>query len=209
MLSGRDQIVARALGGGSGQNRGSDLQEIVLHHCLAQRGDDLAAQDDVLLDRRISEVQIAVFEALGLVCVAAAVDFKRQLVVDALAENIDLLRHDLHIAGRLLGVFAGALAHGAGHGDGRFLVDGLDDVHHVLGFDDNLRRAVEIAQDDEGKVAAHDAHVFHPAAERDGFAGVGKTKLPAGMGSGLHHNGILLSYQNGCILDDCYFKIVP
>ena len=209
MLSGRNQIVARALGGGSGQNRGSDLLEIVLHHCLAQRGDDLAAQDDVLLDRGVAQVQIAVFEALGLVCVAAAVDFKRQLVVDALAENIDLLRHDLHIAGRLLGVFAGALAHGAGHRDGRFLVDGLDDVHHVLGLDDNLRRAVEIAQDDEGKVAAHDAHVFHPAAERDGFAGIGKTKLPAGVSSGLHHNGILLSYQNGCILDDCYFKIVP
>ena len=95
------------------------------------------------------------------------------------------------------------------------LADTIEKIHEespdkgYRRLNDDLRRAVEIAQDDEGKVAAHDAHVFHPATERDGFAGVGKTKLPAGMGSGLHHNGILLSYQNGCILDDCYFKIVP
>ena len=193
MLSGGNEIVARALGGGSRQDRGRDLQEIVLHHRLAKSRDNLAAQNDVLLNSRVPEVEVAVFEALGLVRLAAAVNFERQLIVDALAEHIDLLGHDLHVAGRLLGVLAGALAHRAGHGDGRLLVDGLDDVHHVLGLDNDLRRAVEIAQNDESKVVAHDAHVFHPAAERDGFAAVGKAQLAAGMSSGLHHSYFLLS----------------
>ena len=165
----------------------------MLHHRLAKRRDDLAAQNDVLLDSGVPEVEVAVFEALGLVRLAATVNFERQLIVDALAEHIDLFGHDLHVAGRLLGVFAGALAHRAGHGDGRLLVDGLDNIHHVLGLDDDLRRAVEIAQNDKGKVAAHDAHVFHPAAERDGFAAVGKAQLAAGMSSGLHHSMFLLS----------------
>ena len=172
VLSRGDEIVARALGAGGRQDRGRDLEEVVLHHRLAQRRDDVAAQDDVVLDRRVAEVEIAVFQALRLVGVAAAVDLKRQLVVAALAEDGDLLRHDLDVAGRLLGVFAVALTHGADDLDRGFLVDGLDDVHHVLGFDDDLRRAVEVAQDDEGEVLPDNADILHPAAKRDLFARV-------------------------------------
>ena len=144
----------------------------MFHHRLAQRRDDVAAQDDVVLDRRVAEVEIAVFQALRLIGVAAAVDLKRQLVVAALAEHGDLLRHDLDVAGRLLGVFAVALTHGADDLDRGLLVDGLDDVHHVLGLDDDLRRAVEVAQDDEGEVLPDDADILHPAAKRDLFARV-------------------------------------
>ena len=159
-------------------------------HGLADGGDDVAAQDDVLLDRRVSQVEVAVLEPLLLVRLTAAVDLKRQLVVDALAEDLDLLGDDLDLAGGELRVFAGALAHGAGDGDGGFLVERLDHIHHVLGLHDDLRRAVEVAQDDKGKVAADDADVFHPAAERDVLARVFQTQCAAGMGSGLHHKKV-------------------
>ena len=59
----------------------------MLHHGLAQRGDDVAAQDDVLLDGGIAQVKIAVFEALRLVGLAAAVDLERQGVVAAAASS--------------------------------------------------------------------------------------------------------------------------
>lgn len=82
-----------------------------------------------------------------------------------------------------VGVFACALAHGAGHGDGRLLVDALDDVHDLFRLDDDLRRAVEITQDDKGKVIADHADIFHPADERDMLACVFNAELAAGMGS--------------------------
>ena len=159
----------------------------------AERAYRKATEKLTLLDGGVAQVEIAVLQAQRLVGVAAAVDLERQLVVAAAAEHLDLRGHDLNVAGGLLGVFARALAHGALHGDRGLLVERLDDLHHVLGLDDDLRRAVEIAQNDESKVVAHDAHVFHPAAERDGFAAVGKAQLAAGMSSGLHHSMFLLS----------------
>ena len=153
------------------------------HHGLPQGGDDVAAQDDVLLDGGIAQVKIAVLEALGLVRLAAAVDLERQLVVLAAAEQLDLFRHDLNVAGGLLGVLAGALAHGAGDGDGRFLVDALDLAHDLFGLNDDLRRAVEITQDDKGEVIADHADVFHPADQRDMLADIFHAELTAGVGS--------------------------
>ena len=183
MLSGGNEVVARALRAGGREDGGRDLKEIMVHHSLADGGDDIAAQDDVALDSGVAQVEIAVLQALRLVGVAAAVDLERQLVVLAAAQQLDLLRHDLDVAGGLLGVFACALAHSAGDGDGRLLVDALDDVHDLLRLDDDLRRAVEITQDDKGKVIADHADIFHPADERDALARVFDAELAAGMGS--------------------------
>jgi len=193
VLSRGHQIVARALGAGSRQDGRRDLEEVVVGHGLAQRGNDLAAQDDVLLDRGIAQVEIAVLETHGLVGVAAAVDLERQLVVAAAAEHLDFFRHDLNVAGGQLRVLARALAHGAGDGDGGLLVDRLDGGHHLLGLHDELRRAVKIAQDGEGKIVADDADVLEPADERDALARVLKAQRAAGVGTGLKHGGVLLS----------------
>ena len=153
------------------------------HHGLPQRGNDVAAQDDVLLDGGVAQIEIAVFQTLRLVGVTAAVDLKRQLVVLAAAQQLDPFRNDLNVAGGLLGVFAGALTHGAGDGDGRLLVDALDNAHDLFRLDDDLRRAVEITQDEEGEVIADHADIFHPADERDMLACVFNAELAAGMGS--------------------------
>ena len=85
----------------------------MLHHRLAQSGNDVAAQYNILLYSGVSQVEIAVLQAHGLVCLAAAVNFKRELVIAAAAEYLDLFGDDLDITGGELGVLAGALAHGS------------------------------------------------------------------------------------------------
>ena len=141
-------------------------------HRAAERRDHVAAQDDVLLDRRIAEVKVAVLEAVRLVRLAGAVDLKGQLVVAAAAQQLDLLRRDLNVTGGELGVLAGALAHDALDGDGRFLVVTLDLCEERRVLDDDLGRAVEVAKHDEGETAADLAHVLHPADEFDALADV-------------------------------------
>ena len=57
-------------------------------------------------------------------------------------------------------------------------------------LNDDLRRAVEVAQDNEGKAAADFAHVLHPADELDVLAGMLRAKLAAVVCTGLHHGKI-------------------
>ena len=73
------------------------------------------------------------------------------------------------------------------------LFRGFTHVHHLLGLNDHLGGAVEVAQDDEGEVLAHLADVFHPAGQGDGLARVAESQLAAGVGSGLKHIAVLFS----------------
>ena len=170
-----------------GVGRG-DLEEAVLGHGLAQGRHDAAAEDDVLLDGGVSQVEITVFEALGLIGLTAAVDLKGQLVIAAAAEDFDLLGHDLNVAGGQLGVLAVALTDDALDGDGGLLVETLDDAHHLFVFDDDLGGAVEITQDDEGEVVADLADILHPADDFDLLTDMLHAELVAGMGAGLCHD---------------------
>ena len=187
VLSRRDQVVARTLGTGGREDGRRDLQEAVLGHGLAQGRHDVAAEDNILFDCGIAQIKIAVLEALSLIGLTAAVDFKGQLVIAAAAENLDLLGHDLDIAGGELGVLAVALTHDTLHGDRGLLVDALDDAHHVLILDDHLGGAVEVAHDDEGEIIADLAHILHPADDLDLLADVLNAQLAAGVGTGLCH----------------------
>ena len=56
VLSCRNEVVSCTLGAGCGENWGGYLKKIMLHHRLAQCRNDIAAQDNVLLDCRVSEV---------------------------------------------------------------------------------------------------------------------------------------------------------
>ena len=194
VLARRHKIVARALGAGRREDGRGDLEKAVRGHGGAQRGHHLAAQDDVLLYGGVAQVEIAVLQAQRLIGVAAAVDLKRQLVIAAAAEHLDLRGHDLNVAGGQLGVFARALAHDALDGDRGLLVERLDDLHHVLGLNDDLRRAVKITDDDEGKILSDLADVFHPADDADLLADVFEPQLVASVCAGLKHTPDSLSF---------------
>ena len=79
MLPAGYQVVPGPLGGGGGEDGSGDLQKALLPHGLAQGGDHVAAQHDVLFDLRIAQIQVAVLQAKGLVRLLAAVDLEGQL----------------------------------------------------------------------------------------------------------------------------------
>ena len=172
----------------------------MVRHGLAQGGDHLAAEDDVLLHRRVPQVQIAVLEALGLVGLPAAVHLEGQLIVAAAAQDLHLLRDHLDVAGGELGVLAGPLPDCAFHGDGGLFVDGLELGHHLRRLRHDLSGAVEVPKDDEGQLGADLPDVLHPAGEFDGLPGVGEAELAAGVGAVLYHDGSSFLLQNGIII---------
>ena len=209
MLSCGDKVVSRALGGGCGENGGGYLKKAVRRHRLTQCGNDIAAQDDIVLDGGIAQIEVAVFQALGFVRLAAAVYLKGQLVIAAFAENLYPFGDYLDIAGRLLGVLARALAHRTLDGYGGLLIHALDDCHHRFILDDDLRRAVKVADNDERKVAADLADILHPADDFYLFAHIFNAKLVAGMCTHLCHGHdlslpylLFLDYRAGVSLRD-------
>ena len=152
----------------------------MLGHALAQRGDDVGAEDYVLLDLGVAQVEVAVLEAGALIGLTAAVYLEGQLAVEALAEHFDALGDYLDVAGGHVGVLAGALAHHALNTYRALAGDGLEGLDHVLGLGDDLGGAVEVAHDDEGERGGDLAHVLHPAADLYLFSGVGGAELAAG-----------------------------
>ena len=193
VVPGGHQIVPGTLRGGGGQDGGGDLQKAMLCHGLPQGGHYLAPEDDVVLHRRVPQVQIAVLQAGGLVGLPAAVDGEGQLVVLAAAQHLNFAGHHLDLAGGQLGVLAVPLPDGALHGDGGLLVDGLQQGHHVGGLRHHLSGAVEVPDHGEGQLTAYLPEVFQPAADFYGLAGVGEPQLSAGMGAILCHDCGFLS----------------
>ena len=196
VVTGGNQVVAGTLGGGGGEDGGGDLQEALLGHGGTDGGNHLAAQDDVLLHGGVAQVQVAVLQAHVLVSVPGLVDLEGQLIVDALAQDLNGGGHHLDLAGGHLIVLALALPDGAGDGDGGFLVQTLDGAHHLGVLNDHLGGAVVVAQDHEGEVGAHLTDVLHPADQGNIFTCVGKTKLAAVMCSGLLHSKKPLLFCN-------------
>ena len=168
----------------------------MIRHGSPQGGHHLAAEDDVALYCRVPQVQITIFQTLGLVGLAAAVDLKGQAVVAAAAQDLNFFGEHLHIAGGLLGILAGPLPDGALYADGGLLVQAVDDVHHLLTLYHHLGSAVEVTQHHKGEVLAHHADVLHPTHDLHVLSGVGQTQLPAGMGSHLHHIDLSCSDYN-------------
>ena len=196
VLPGGHQIIPGALRGGGRQDGRGDFQETVIRHGGPQGGHHLAAEDDVALYCRVPQVQITIFQTLGLVGLAAAVDLKGQAVVAAAAQDLNFFGEHLHIAGGLLGILAGPLPDGALYADGGLLVQAVDDVHHFLTLYHHLGSAVEVTQHHKGEVLAHHADVLHPTHDLHVLSGVGQTQLPAGMGSHLHHIDLSCSDYN-------------
>ena len=64
----------------------------------------------------------------------------------ALARHRNLLRHNLDFTGGLLGILALPLPDNTGNLHGGFLIQRLDDGHHLLGLHHNLGSAVVVPE---------------------------------------------------------------
>ena len=204
MLSGRDEIITRTFRRRGSQNRGRDLKESVLHHRLTDSRDNIAAEDDVLLHGRISQIKITILQTLKFVCLTAAVDFKRKLVIPASAKNFDLFRDDFNFSGILLRIGIGAGTNRTLHRDGGLLVDPLHLGNQILVFNDNLRRTIEITYNNKSKVAADHAYIFHPAGNLHLLPDMFQPKLITGMCSVLHHVSFPLIYSFHRLSAHCF-----
>ena len=198
VISGRHQIVPGAFGGRCGQNGGGNFQKSLFCHEPPQLGNHLAAQDDIALYRRIPQIQEAVLQSNVLICILTLVDLKGQLIIAALSENLDFLGNHLDLAGGNLGVFAFPLPDSAGNGNGGFLIDALNGLHHLLGINYHLGSSVVIPQNQKCKVCADFPDVLQPADDGNLFSCIAKPQLAAVMSSGLGHGVIPSCSCNLC-----------
>ena len=194
MLTGRNQVVAGALGAGRSQDRSGDLQEIVSRHSLTESGHHVAAKNDVVLHLGITQIQIAVLQTLYLIGLTAAVDLKGQAVMTAAAQNLDRLGNHFDLTGGEIGVLGGTLSDRTGYGNGGLLIQIGDDRHHLFGLHNDLCGAVEIAQNDKRQVCGNRTNILHESHQFYLLAGIGKTQLSAGVGAHLYHNAFSLYF---------------
>jgi len=145
VVPGGHQIVPGTLRGGGGQDGGGDLQEAMLCHGLPQGGHYLAPEDDVVLHRRVPQVQIAVLQAGGLVGLPAAVDLEGQFVVTAFTQHFNLRRHYFNVSGRKLCILAASLTNDTIYLNGRLIIQLRQLIHDLLSLYYDLSRSVEIS----------------------------------------------------------------
>ncbi len=181
VLSGRNEIVTSAFRRRSGEDRCGDLHEVMLHHSLTECSNDVAAKNDVLLNFRITKVEITVLQTCILICLAGVVDLERKFVIAAAAEYFYLGRNDLDVAGCLIRVLRRTLTDYTGHLDRGLLIDRFEFFYLIFGLQNDLCRSVEVAEDNEAEIASDLTHIFHPAGKRYCLSRVGKTELAAVM----------------------------
>ena len=170
----------------------------MVRHGLPQGGHHLTAQDDIIFDLRIPQIQVAVFQPCSLIRLPAAVDREGELRVLAAAQHLHTGGEDLHLTGGELWIFAVPLPDGALHRDGGFLGDGFQLGHLLGGLRHHLSRSVKIPDHGEGQFAADLPDILQPAADFYLLPGVGEPQLSAGVGSILHHDDCVLSVSGFC-----------
>ena len=180
MLPGRYQIVTGTLRGRSSQDGGLDLGEAQTLHLTAQEGNHLGAQDNIILDLLIAQIQEPVLQADFLLGIGGRIDFKGQILHD-LAQNGQACGTQFHSTGGDLRVDSFGITPGdlTLDGDNSLLADTVE--HAVLG-NDYLYDAVLVPQIDKPD-AAMVADVLHPAGHTDHFADIAFAHFAAGTGA--------------------------
>jgi hypothetical protein len=183
----RHQEVAGPAGRVLHHERGLDLEEAVGPEVVAHRLGDERARDQVLLQLRPPQVEVAVLEAQRLVGVELVLDRERRGV--GLREHLEVVGPDLDRPGRQVRVLVGAARlDDAGDADavlgaqpGRQLDQGRRRRRRI---EHDLGQALAIAQVDE-HAAAVIAVAADPAGQDDPAADIGVAELAAGVRTGV------------------------
>ena len=190
-----NQKVARAFGRGSGQNRGLDFQESFLFHLFPHMADYLGAQDDVVPDFGVAQVQITVFQPDILAGLLGVVNVKGEHI-EAGSQHLQLIHNQLHAAGVQLFIHGILIAFGynAGNRNNGLLID-IGEQGLVMHY--RLRNAgiiPDVHKDD----AAVIADGVDPAGKLDGLPDVGLPNVIAVMSS--VHKCSSLTMVSSCFL---------
>ncbi len=184
MDAARDEVIARALGRGGRQNRRLELVESFRPHLLAQKLDDLAPQNDVLVELLAAQIEEAVLEAHFLRLVRLFVRNVERRHGRGRFHH-ELVRLDFNFARGEVGIHGVRRPelHFARHGDDRFKMRLFDETEKApRRMHDDLREAVMVAQIDE-QDSAMIAKTEHPAGKFDGLPRVSGAELVASMGA--------------------------
>ena len=179
----RDHEVAGAFGCGVDQIGGLDFEESLVGEEPPDLLGHLVAQDQVALQGRAPQVEVAVLHAQVVAAVGDLLDGEGRDF--GLVEYRDAACRDFDLAGGHLGVLGLAFDDLALDLDDPFAAEACGGFAGFGGgvlLDDDLRQPVSVAQVDEGH-GAEVSDLLHPPGEGDGFMDVAGTQAPASMRS--------------------------
>ena len=182
----RHQEVPRPLRGGPGQVGRLHIDEPVVAHDVADQVGGLGADAQRPGHLLAPDVQVAVLEPDLFTQRHVALDRERQRV--GLAEDLQVVGHDLDRAGGQLGVLVpgGPGPHGAGDAHAEFGAQPVPRVlaglRRVVTAPDDLDDATGVPQVDEDD-ATMVAPPRHPAGQYHRFTGVRRAQRPGSMGA--------------------------
>jgi hypothetical protein len=191
------QKVARALGGGRGQDGGLELEEPLLLHAPPDRIDDGSPHHDVAVEALAAQIEEAIFQAKVFGRLLFAEHLDGQLA--GRSQHLDLADIDLDRAGRQLGIVRprGTLAHLAVDAHDPFRVELLRLLEcSGVRIGHQLRDAVMVAQVDEEEPAVI-ANAMAPAGQAHVLSDVGFPQVAAGVGAITVHQRVLVTGAEG------------
>ena len=178
----RHQVVARAFGRRLREDRRLDLEKAVRVEVPPDRRRHPVAQDDVVLQPRPAQIEIAVLEAHVFGHRRLVGDRKRRRL--RLVQDRQLADDDFDLAGRELRVdrVGGAPPHPPADADDELRAQALGLGHQrlVVLVEDDLRDAGAIADVDEQQ-SAQVADAVHPPEQHDVGADVVRAERAAGV----------------------------
>ena len=135
----------------------------MLDHGISKCCDNIASQNEILLNLRVTDIEISVLKSCCFISFPAVVDLERKLVVTAASEYCYLLGNNFDIARIKLGVLRASLSNDALYRDRGFLCDSLECLHHLSCLDNDLCCSVEITDNNESELCAYFTEVLEPA----------------------------------------------
>ncbi len=176
----RHEEVPGALGGRAGHDRRLNLEVALVGEEVADLLHDLMAEDHVVAHRLLAEVEVAIAEAELLADRVVLVDLERRRL--GVGELLELGGHELHLAGRKVGVHGGLvaahqLARDRDHVLGAERSRAAMRLGRLLGAEHELEEPGPVAQVDEDQPAVVAAAV-HPARDAHLLADLARAELP-------------------------------
>ena len=187
----RHDEVAGTLGGRLDQIGGLDLEESLGVEEAADLLGHLVAQDQVALQGRSAQVEVAVLHAQVVAAVGVLLNGERRGL--RLVEHLDALGDDFDVARGHLRVLGFALHDASRNAEHPFAAHAGGRLAHLGGrmlLDGDLRQTVAVAQVNEGH-GAEVSHFLHPPGQGYGLVYVAGSQTAASMGP-VHVDGCII-----------------
>ena len=163
MISCWNKIISCTLWRRTCQDWCCDFHKIMTNHRSTKICNNLASQNNLRLNLRISQIQITIFQTNILICFLWMVNLERKLVVTTLSKNCKLTWNYLDLSCWKICVLRTALSYSSNNFDCRLIVDRRQLLHDFLCLYYNLCCSVKVSQNQKSKILADLTEIFIPA----------------------------------------------